>query len=123
MATPKLITVIEDYDSFRYSLRQLLEFEGYEVAEAADGEAGLALLEEITPDMILLDLTLPGIDGISTARKIRESERLHSIPIFALSAHDLPDLQSEAIAAGCNCYLTKPIDFDELNKLLKDHLG
>src|SRR5437660_12052243 len=99
MATPKLITVIEDYDSFRYSLRQLLEFEGYEVAEAADGEAGLALLEESTPDMILLDLTLTGIDGLSTARKIRESERLHSIPILALPTDHLPDLQSEASAA------------------------
>ncbi|MGH9822252.1 MAG: response regulator [Blastocatellia bacterium] len=110
----KRILVVEDSDDSRFSLAKLLDFEGYEVIEAADGERAVALAAETNPDLILMDVSLPIIDGLTAARRIRDSEGLHSVPIIALSGHEFVDIEEEVRESGCSDYLTKPIDFDAL---------
>jgi two-component system cell cycle response regulator DivK len=122
MSKSKTILLVEDYESFRVSLKQLLELENYEVVEAESGESALEKLSQTNPDLILLDLTLPGIDGVTTAKKIREIDVLKSVPIIALSALDAEDFGEEVISAGCNDYLVKPIDFDRLINLLTKYI-
>jgi len=123
MAKQKSILVVEDYEGFRNSLKQLLELEGYEVAEAATGEEAVEQATRTKPDMILMDMTLPGIDGLTAARQIRQIPGLKEAPIIALSAFDAEDFSNEAIDAGCNDYVTKPVDFDQLTRLLTKFLG
>jgi len=123
MAKQKSILVVEDYEGFRNSLKQLLELEGYEVAEAATGEEAVEQATKIKPDMILMDMTLPGIDGLTAARQIRQIPGLQEAPIIALSAFDAEEFSDDAIGAGCNDYVTKPVDFDQLTRLLAKFLG
>ena len=123
MTERKRILLVEDYEGFRFSLRQLLELEGYEVSEAETGEQAVAEAARLSPNLILMDLTLPGIDGLAAAKKIRQIEQLKEVPIVALSAHDTENLQADAVAAGCNDYITKPVDFDQLERIIKLLLG
>jgi CheY-like chemotaxis protein len=119
MSKPKLILLVEDYEGFRNSLKQLLELEEYTVIEAETGEQALELAKKNVPDLILMDLTLPGIDGLAATRKIREIPELQSIPVIALSAYDVEDFRNDAKQAGCNDYVTKPIDFDHFTKVIR----
>jgi two-component system cell cycle response regulator DivK len=96
----------------------LLEMTGYRVIEATNGEEAVKLAKAELPNLILMDLSLPVIDGLAATRLIRQVPTLQSIPIVAVSAHDTSDFQSEAIQAGCNSYVTKPIDFNELEDLI-----
>ena len=99
-------------------MRRLLEMTGYRVVEAMNGEDAVKLAERETPQLILMDLSLPVIDGLAATRLIRQLPQLASTPIIAVAAHDASDFQSEAIKAGCNSYVTKPIDFGELETLI-----
>lgn len=99
-------------------MRRLLEMAGYSVVEASDGEQAVRIAEEARPVLILMDLSLPKLDGLAATRQIRQKKGLKRVPIVAVSAHDSPESRSEALAAGCNEYVTKPIDFDHLNELL-----
>ena len=99
-------------------MRRLLEMTGYRVIEAMNGEEAVKLAREEAPQLILMDLSLPVIDGLAATRLIRKLPDFKSTPIIAVSAHDTSDFQSEAIAAGCNSYVTKPIDFNELEQLI-----
>lgn len=116
----KLMTVllVEDTEDNRFMMRRLLEMTGYRVIEALNGEEAVKLAESETPQLILMDLSLPIIDGLAATRLIRKLPQLKSIPIIAVSAHDTSDFQSEAIKAGCNSYISKPIDFSELETLI-----
>jgi len=100
-------------------MRRLLEMTGYRVIEATNGEEAIEVALRELPEIILMDLSLPRVDGLAATRRMRQHERLRNIPIVAVSAHDTTDFHAEALAAGCNDYVTKPIDFDELDKLLK----
>ena len=100
-------------------MRRLLEMAGYQVLEASDGEQAVRMASEQRPALILMDLSLPKLDGLSATREIRKKRGLRNIPIVAVSAHDSPETRAEALAAGCNEYVTKPIDFDNLNAILK----
>lgn len=122
MRDRKLILLVEDYEGFRTSLKQLLELENYDVLEAETGEAAIDSAEREHPDLILMDLTLPGIDGIGATKKIREIPGLQSVPMIALSAFDAYDFRDDAIAAGCNDYLTKPVDFEQLTEMVAKYL-
>ena len=112
------VLLVEDTEDNRYMMRRLLEMTGYRVVEALNGEEAVKLAESETPELILMDLSLPVIDGLAATRLIRKLPKLASTPIIAVSAHDTSDFQSEAIKAGCNSYVTKPIDFSELETLI-----
>jgi len=111
--------VVEDFEDSRFMLRRLLEIAGYSVLEASDGEHAVKLAVQERPALILMDLSLPKLDGLAATRKIRQYETIARVPIVAVSAHDSPESRIEALEAGCDEYVTKPIDFDSLNALLE----
>lgn len=119
----KVVLVVEDFEDNRFMLRRLLEMAGYEVLEATDGEQALAVAEQKRPALILMDLSLPRLDGLAATRGIRQHPELGNVPIVAVSAHDSADFHAEALAAGCNDYVAKPIDFEQLDALLTRVLG
>jgi len=119
----KLFLVVEDFEDSRFMMRSLLELAGYSVVEASDGEQAVAMAVEKRPALILMDLSLPKLDGLAATRQIRRHKVVGKVPIVAISAHDSAQSRSEALAAGCNEYVTKPIDFDRLDDLLKRFLS
>jgi CheY-like chemotaxis protein len=121
-ADPPTVLLVEDTEDNRFMMKRLLEMTGYRVVEATNGEEAVKLARSESPHLILMDLSLPVIDGLAATRLIRKLPELHSTPIIAVSAHDTSDFQSEAIDAGCNSYVTKPIDFNELEGLIRQLL-
>jgi len=117
-AEPLTVLLVEDTEDNRFMMRRLLEMAGYRVIEAMNGEEAVKLAKTQSPHLILMDLSLPVIDGLAATRLIRKLPEFEAIPIIAVSAHDTSDFQSEAIDAGCNSYVTKPIDFNELEELI-----
>lgn len=117
-AEPQTVLLVEDTEDNRFMMRRLLEMTGYRVVEAMNGEEAVKLAKTESPNLILMDLSLPVIDGLAATRLIRKLPEFESTPIIAVSAHDTTDFQSEAIEAGCNTYVTKPIDFNELEQLI-----
>ncbi|HKP72387.1 MAG TPA: response regulator [Pyrinomonadaceae bacterium] len=113
------VLVVEDFADNRFMMRRLLEMSGYHVIEAVNGREAVEMAERDRPDLILMDLSLPQLDGLDATRRIRELDGLGSVPIVAVSAHDTSDFHADALAAGCNEYITKPIDFDQLEATLK----
>ena|SRR2546426_11142772 len=118
MKQKKLFLIVEDFEDSRFMMRKLLEMAGYRVLEATDGEQAVKLALEARPALILMDLSLPKLDGLEATKKIRQHKGFGKIPIVAVSAHDSPESRNEALAAGCNEYVAKPIDFDQLRSLL-----
>ena len=119
----RCLLLVEDTEDNRFMMRRLLEMEGYRVVEARNGEEAVKVAEAENPSLILMDLSLPVIDGLAATRLIRKLPLFKSTPIIAVSAHDTSDFQTEAIDAGCDKYITKPIDFGELEKLITELLG
>jgi CheY-like chemotaxis protein len=119
----KLFLLVEDFEDSRFMMRRLLEMAGYAVIEASDGEQAVALAISEQPELILMDLSLPKLDGLAATRQIRQYKEVENTPIVAISAHDSPESRTEALAAGCNEYVTKPIDFDQLGEVLKHFLS
>ena len=117
-AEPRTVLLVEDTEDNRFMMRRLLEMAGYQVVEAMNGEEAVKLAKSEAPHLILMDLSLPVIDGLAATRLIRKLPQCESTPIIAVSAHDTSDFQSEAIEAGCNSYVTKPIDFNDLEDLI-----
>jgi len=117
-AEPLTVLLVEDTEDNRFMMRRLLEMAGYQVVEAMNGEEAVKLAKSECPHLILMDLSLPVIDGLAATRLIRKLPHCGSTPIIAVSAHDTSDFQSEAIEAGCNSYVTKPIDFNDLEELI-----
>src|SRR5215203_792614 len=112
------VLLVEDTEDNRFMMRRLLEMTGYRVVEAMNGEEAVELARSESPELILMDLSLPVIDGLAATRLIRQLPAFELTPIIAVSAHDTSDFQLEAIEAGCNRYVTKPIDFNELEQLI-----
>jgi CheY-like chemotaxis protein len=115
---PVKVLLVEDTEDNRQMMRRLLEMSGYQVVEAINGEEAVRLASEAKPGIILMDLSLPLIDGLTATRRIRSLPDLRKVPIIAVSAHDTADFHSEALAAGCNAYITKPIDYPELEDIV-----
>jgi two-component system, cell cycle response regulator DivK len=118
----KKILIVEDVDFNRDLLTQLLEDE-FEVIAATDGQAGVATAERERPDLILMDLSLPVIDGWEATRRLKSHAELKTIPIIALTAHAMRGDEVKARASGCDDFLTKPIDEVLLFQLLNRYLG
>lgn len=115
---PPTIMVVEDDDDNRLMLRTLLEMKGYLVAEARDGQEAADALADASPSLILVDLQLPRLNGFALARRVRQDERLRGVPIVVVSGHDPSHHRKLAMAAGCDEYLVKPIDFEHLERIL-----
>jgi two-component system cell cycle response regulator DivK len=107
------ILIVEDVEYNRDLLVQLLE-EEYETLTAADGAAGIEAAARHRPDLILMDLSLPGVDGWEATRRLKSRPETAAIPVIALTAHAMHGDEDRARACGCNDYLTKPIDEDQL---------
>ena len=118
----KKILVVEDAEFNQDLLVQLLE-DDYEVITAADGATGVALAEREHPDLILMDLSLPVIDGWEATRRIKANAALRSIPVIALTAHAMRGDAEKAKECGCDDYLSKPLDEDLLFEKLTQFLG
>lgn len=108
------ILLVEDNDLNRDMLSRRLVNKGFEVETAIDGEDAVKKSEELVPDIILMDLSLPGLDGWEASQKIKAIPKLNHIPIIALTAHAMPGDKEKALLAGCNDYDTKPIDLPRL---------
>ena len=122
MDSVKCVLLVEDNEDSRFSLSRLLEFEGYRVLEAGDGAQAIDLAIREKPDLILMDLSLPVVDGLSAVKEIRQNESLNAIPIIALSAFDESDIQAKTHNAGFTDYATKPLEFDRLMTLMTKYL-
>jgi CheY-like chemotaxis protein len=118
----KKILIVEDVEYNRDLLVQLLE-EDYEVVTAADGAAGIEAATRERPDAILMDLSLPEVDGWEATRRLKARPETEAIPVMALTAHAMQGDEERARACGCDDYLTKPIDEDQLFAKLARLLG
>ena len=114
---------VEDNDDNVYMLKNRLERHGFEVLVARDGRAGVEAAREHLPDLVLLDLGLPVLDGWEAARLLKGDARTRAIPIIALSAHAMAGDRARALAAGCDDYGTKPIDLKYLLERIAALLG
>jgi two-component system cell cycle response regulator DivK len=112
------VLLVEDTEDNRQMMRRLLEMSGYRVVEAINGVEAVEVAGQIRPQIILMDLSLPFIDGLAATRRIRSLPGLGNVPIVAVSAHDTADFHSDALDAGCNAYITKPIDYPELEDVV-----
>jgi two-component system cell cycle response regulator DivK len=114
------VLLVEDTEDNRFMMKRLLEMSSYEVVEAVNGKEAVEIAIEEQPDIILMDLSLPFIDGLGATRRIRKLPGLNQVPIIAVSAHDTADFHNEALSAGCDAYITKPIDFAQLEALVDE---
>ena len=110
--------VVEDFDDTRALLKLLLERKGYYVLEAANGQRAVELAKSAHPRLILMDLSLPVLDGLSATKQIREQGFLSDVLIIAITAHQEREYRDKALAAGCDEFVNKPVDFDRLEALL-----
>ena len=117
----KKILVVEDVDFNRDLVVQLLE-DKYQVIEAVNGQEGVSIAEKEKPELILMDLSLPVMDGWEATRILKADTELRSIPVIALTAHAMKGDEEKALAAGCDDYLVKPLDEDELLLKIEKHL-
>jgi CheY-like chemotaxis protein len=117
------ILLVEDNDMNRDMLSRRLQRKGHEVLMAADGMQGILMAESEIPDLILLDMTLPVIDGWEAARRLKASPATNTIPIIALTAHAMAGDREKALEAGCDDYDTKPVDFPQLLNKIETLVG
>jgi two-component system, cell cycle response regulator DivK len=117
------ILVIEDNEQNLYLIRYILEDGDYEVFAAWDGKQGIELAASLLPDLILLDIQLPGMNGYDVARKLREDPNLAGTPIVAVTSYAMPGDREKALEAGCTGYIEKPIDPDTFEMQVEKYLS
>ena len=122
MDSPPTILIVDDDDDIRSLMAQLLRPQGYSVTEAGSASEAEASVLKNPPQLILMDLSMPGTDGLSSIWNIRKQPGMATVPIIIVSAHDAFDLRAEAAAAGCCGYLTKPLDPDQLKATIRSVL-
>ena len=113
------ILVVDDFDDTRLLLRTWLERKGFQVIEAENGHEAVAQAESQRPDLIIMDLEMPGLDGLAATRKIRDMQELKSVPVLAVSAYGADQFREDALAAGCNEYVSTPFEPEDLEKLIR----
>ena len=118
----RTIMVVEDYDDTRMLLRHGLEGLGYSVLEASNGQEAVDIAGRERPDLILMDLDLPILDGIAATQRIRQQPENENVPIVAVTAYPMSYTHVKAFAKGCNEYMPKPIDMAELADLVNRYL-
>ena len=118
-ATKKAILIVEDNDKNMKLARDILQVKGYATLEAVTGEEGVRIALETIPDLVLMDIQLPGINGIEALKLLRADPRTHAIPIIAFTASVTPSDRSQVTAAGFNAFLSKPLDLKEFVATIK----
>ena len=114
------ILYIEDNCDNRLLVRRVLEAEGYRVIEAEDGLAGMDFVQSETPDLVLMDINLPELDGYEVTKRLKKSPAMAEVPVIAMTANVMKGDREKTIAAGCDGYIPKPIDIDSLpNQIAK----
>ena len=116
------VLIVEDQEDNRAILRDLLGNAGYDLIEATNGEQGIALAESKRPDLILMDVQLPIVDGYEATRRIRSNAALKSIPIIAVTSYALSGDEAKARAAGCDAYVAKPFSPRQLLAKIREYL-
>jgi len=119
----KRILAVEDHEENRRILRLLLGSAGFEMIEALTGEDAVAMAEKERPDLILMDIQLPGLDGYEATRRIKANPELRHIPIIVVTSYALSGDDVKAFAAGCDAYVTKPFVPRELLAKIRSYLG
>jgi len=119
----KRVLVVDDQEDNRRILRDLLDTVGYAVIEAEDGEQAVALAREQVPDLILMDIQLPVMDGYEATRRIKAEPALKAIPVIAVTSYALSGDDEKAFEAGCDAYVTKPFSPRALLAKVREHLG
>ncbi len=117
------ILIAEDFDDNRTALRLMLNLAGFDVLEAVDGRQAVEAVWRNRPDLVLMDITLPVIDGLQATREIRSHAEFQHLPIIIVSAHDNEEMRQQAVAAGGTAYLSKPIEFEEMKKIIVNCLN
>ena len=117
------ILLVEDNEMNRDMLSRRLERRGYEVIPAVDGEEGVARAKTAAPDLIVMDLSLPGIDGWEATRQLKAADETKAIPVLALTAHAMAGDREKALEAGCDDFDTKPVDLPRLVDKIEALLG
>ena len=117
------ILLVEDQEMNRDMLSRRLKKRGYEVSIAVDGAEGVDKARSENPDLILMDMSLPEIDGWEATRRLKSDDRTRAVPVIALTAHAMSGDRERAFEAGCDDYATKPIDFAVLRKKIVDQIG
>jgi CheY-like chemotaxis protein len=112
------ILVVDDFDDTRLLLRTWLQKKGFRVVEAENGNSAIAAAESTHPDLIIMDVEMPGLDGLAATRKIRELKDFAAVPILAVSAYGADQYRDHALAAGCNEYVSTPFEPAELERLI-----
>lgn len=121
-AQEQTILVVEDFEDTRELISTWLKMCGYRVLEAIDGGEAVEVARRKCPDLILMDLSLPTLDGISATARIREIEGMFDTPIIACSAHSTREWSDKALLAGCNDFVSKPVDFKALRIIIDRYL-
>jgi CheY-like chemotaxis protein len=119
----KTILVVDDYEGMRQMTHVALEGLGYRVVEASDGEEAVELAQTERPDLILMDLIMPYLDGLAALQRIRRLLGLRDVPVIAFSGHTAEDVREDALAAGCCEFLTKPVPLHVLKAAVERCLG
>ena len=117
------IMVVEDYEDTRVLLKQWLEGLGYSVLEASNGQEAVEIADRERPDLILMDLDLPILDGIAATQQIRQKPQLERVPIVAVTAYPMSYSHVKAFSKGCDEYMRKPIDISELERVVSRFLA
>ena len=120
----KILYIEDNPDNMRL-IHKVLEARGYEVHGATNGQDGVSIAEEINPDMILVDINLPDIDGYEVARRVRASQEtaLHTVTMIAITANVLKGDAEKALEAGCDAYMPKPVNINELYARVEKYLS
>ena len=116
------VLMIEDNEQNRYLAKFLLEANGFEVLSAEDGAQGIDLAAKVIPDLILLDIQLPTMDGYTVVKELRKNPRLSSVPVIAVTSYAMPGDKECAIEAGCNGYIEKPINPETFIKEIEQYI-
>lgn len=116
------VLVVEDYEDTREFMKFLLQDYGFDVAEASNGFEAIEAVKRQVPDLILMDISMPGMDGLTAAKKIREQNLARKTPIIAITAYG-EAAKRKALEAGCDVSLSKPIDFEDLEPVLSRYLS
>src|SRR5919202_1077881 len=115
----RTILVVEDFDETRFMIKVVLEMSGYHVLEATNGVEAVEVARRERPDLILMDIGLPLMDGFEATRAIRDESDLAGVSVVAVSAHATAEYRVKALTVGCDEYVTKPVDFALLNNLVR----
>lgn len=118
----KVVLCIEDNSTNMLLVSRVVEAEGHTLVRAEDSQSAIHELEQAVPDIILLDVNLPGMNGLDLARQLRQEERYSTVPIIAITANVLVGDREKCLEAGCNDYMPKPIDIRKLREMMRTYM-